>query len=214
LERFIERDQILVSVGRNRDGIVERELDDVSASALIAASARRVDEDAAHCAGGDGEKVRAIVPADLRDVDEAQVGLVDECRRLERVAATLASHVVAREAVQLGVDERNQSIECILIAAAPGQQKRRRCGQVGGDGAYLTAPSRPRCTKPCPVCAFASGEAEMAVVTAAWVLGAAMVSTGDAAAAPPAHLQLAGRARVFAEAVVTAALHSQESPSC
>jgi hypothetical protein len=46
------------------------------------ACARGVDEDASHDLSGQREKVHAIVPVDIVDVDETQIGLVDEGRAL------------------------------------------------------------------------------------------------------------------------------------
>jgi len=74
---------------------------------LAAARARRVHQDAAHRARRHREEVRPVLPVDLADVDHPQVRLVDERRRLEGRAGPFAGHVVAREAVQLAVDERH-----------------------------------------------------------------------------------------------------------
>jgi hypothetical protein len=86
-----------------------------------------VDEDAAHDLRGDGVEVRAALPPGLRAVlpGEPQVRLVDERRRLERVARPLAAHLPARDAAQLGVDERGQPVERRGVAPAPVREQLR-----------------------------------------------------------------------------------------
>jgi hypothetical protein len=43
----------------------------------------------------------AVLPPDVLRVDEAQIGFVDEGRRLEAVAGALAGHAALRDAVEL-----------------------------------------------------------------------------------------------------------------
>ena len=91
-----------------------------------------VHEDVPHHASRHGEEMRAIVPGHLRRVDEPDIRLVDERRRLEAVPRALARHAAPRDLVQLPVDERNQSLEGGLVAFAPLQQQvGNRRGMVG-----------------------------------------------------------------------------------
>ena len=66
--------------------------------------------------------MRPVLPLDVFDVDEPQVGLVDERRGLKRVAGPLVAHVPSRNPAQLVVDERDELIEGGLLSASPGQQ--------------------------------------------------------------------------------------------
>jgi hypothetical protein len=50
-----------------------------------------------------------------------------------------ARHVPMGKAVQFVVDGRNQTIECTLLAAAPGQQELRRGRSFGGNGSLSYA---------------------------------------------------------------------------
>jgi hypothetical protein len=57
------------------------------------------DKDATHHTSGHGQKVRAILPAHLADLDKAKIGLVDQGRRLQHVLGSLTGHVSAGETV-------------------------------------------------------------------------------------------------------------------
>ena len=95
----------------------------VAATLLIVPRARVVHEDAAHHARGHGEEMRAVVPRDRLPVDQADVGLVDERRRLEAVPDALARHAASRDPVELVMDERNQALEGALVALPPFEQE-------------------------------------------------------------------------------------------
>ena len=71
-----------------------------------------VDEDPPHDLCGDTKEMRPILPIDLALVDESQVHLVDERRRLQGVARPLVTKLARGNAAQLGVDEWQQLIEC------------------------------------------------------------------------------------------------------
>jgi hypothetical protein len=73
--------------------------------------------------------MRTVVPLDRFSVDQADKGLVDECRRLEAMSHALSGHAATRDPVELLVDERNQSLEGARIALAPFEQQ---CGDSGG----------------------------------------------------------------------------------
>jgi hypothetical protein len=64
--------------------------------------------------------VRTILPAHPLHVDEAKVGLVHQCRGLQRVAHALASHEAACNTAKLVMDERHERLEGCLVSSAPG----------------------------------------------------------------------------------------------
>jgi hypothetical protein len=82
-----------------------------------------IDQHAAHDPGCHGKEVLSVVPLDALDVDESQIGLVDEGGWLERVSTALMAHVLTRDPPQFLVHEWNELIEGGLIAVAPGQQQ-------------------------------------------------------------------------------------------
>ena len=69
-----------------------------------------VDENAAHGLRGHTEEVGSVLPRNPTLIHEPQVGLVDQCRSLERVIGALSSQVAAGEAPQLRVDEGHQPV--------------------------------------------------------------------------------------------------------
>ena len=70
--------------------------------------------------------MRAILPLNLLHLDEPQIRLVDERRRLQRVPDPLTLHVARRQTAQLLVHERQQRVERIGFAPVPGEEQRRR----------------------------------------------------------------------------------------
>ena len=95
------------------------------AAAMFAAqfAARVVDENAAHGLGGGGEEVAAAVPVPLFPwADQAQVRLVDQGRRLQRLAGLLTCHPLGREPAQLVVHQRQELRRGTSIALPDGVQ--------------------------------------------------------------------------------------------
>ena len=84
-----------------------------------------VHQDAAHQPRGHREEVRAVLPRHVVRIDQPQIGLVDERRRLEAVPDALAGHAAPRDLVELVMDERNQLLEGGFIALAPREEERR-----------------------------------------------------------------------------------------
>jgi hypothetical protein len=85
--------------------------------------ARVVHEDAPHHLRGDAEEVGAVLPLHAALVHQAQVGLVHERRRLERVLRGLAAHRPRRAPPQLGVHLGQQPVASCLIAGPPGDEE-------------------------------------------------------------------------------------------
>jgi hypothetical protein len=80
-----------------------------SASALAGhAIASVVEEDAAHDLCRYSKKVRTILPPRTCLAYQPQVGLVDQCRGLERVPRPLTPHVPVRDLAQFPLDKRQQ----------------------------------------------------------------------------------------------------------
>ena len=62
----------------------------------------------------------AIVPLNPIQIDESQVGLVDQGGCLQRMPRTFAAQLPLSQSAQLFMDERNQLLECRLVALTPG----------------------------------------------------------------------------------------------
>jgi hypothetical protein len=82
-------------------------------------AARVVNEDPAHDLRRNPEEVPVILPVDGVLFDEPEVCLVNERGGLQRVAPTFAAKLSKGDPTPFGVDERQQSIERISIAATP-----------------------------------------------------------------------------------------------
>jgi hypothetical protein len=52
-------------------------------------------------------------------LDEPEVCLIDQSRRLQRVANTFSTHVAMGQPAQLLIDEWHQALECRLISSTP-----------------------------------------------------------------------------------------------
>lgn len=96
-----------------------------------------VHEDAAHDASGQREEMCAVVPRDVLRVDQPEIRLVDERRRLETVSRTLSCHTAPRDPVELPMDERNQSLEGTLVALPPFEKQPGDLRGVVGNAAIL-----------------------------------------------------------------------------
>ena len=82
-----------------------------------------IDEDLAHGRRGHGQEVRAVREVGLLLAREAEISLVQQCGRLQRVTGTLPPHVVMSQPSQLFVDQPGQLFERGPIPLAPGRQQ-------------------------------------------------------------------------------------------
>src|SRR6266513_471315 len=78
-----------------------------------------VNHDAPHQLRGHCDKVAPALPDRLRIIDQSQVGLVENCGGLQRVAGALPAHVMVGEPVQFGLHQREQFLQRSLVSAAP-----------------------------------------------------------------------------------------------
>jgi hypothetical protein len=92
----------------------------------IAFRPRGIHQNAAHHPRRHRDEMHAILPLDLGDLNQPEIRLVDQGGCLQRMVATFVTHVPARDAVQLLVDERQQAVECVLFTSTPRQQQGRR----------------------------------------------------------------------------------------
>jgi hypothetical protein len=84
--------------------------------------------------------VGAVLPAHPPLVDELEERLVDQRRRLQRVALALAAEVPPGQQLQLAADERQQAVERRAVAIAPGDEQVRdlpRGGWLGVQRSFL-----------------------------------------------------------------------------
>src|SRR5205814_612227 len=132
-----ERYQILSGLISHGEALVERDSDGIAAALLISPRAGVIDEYTAHDARGDGKKVRAVLPRDVLRGNQPQIGLIDERRRLQTVPDGLMTDVLPRDAMELVVDQRDQSIERALVPLAPFEEQSGDFGLRGRQGLIL-----------------------------------------------------------------------------
>ena len=113
-----------------------------AAAFLRSAIARVVDQDAPHHARGQAEEIGAAGPAlDLLH-DEAQVGLVHQCSRLQRMAGTLARELAAGQALELVVDNGKKRVQRGGITGPRCTQLLRDIDCAGHRGSHLGRPEQ------------------------------------------------------------------------
>ena len=78
-----------------------------------------IDQNAPHDAGGDGEKVGAILPVHEPGVYEPDIGIVDQRRSVETPLCVVPADILPRHASQVIVNKRGQSVEGARVASAP-----------------------------------------------------------------------------------------------
>src|SRR6185295_12424175 len=88
------------------------------------ALARVVEQDAAHQLRRHTVELRPVLPPDVL-IDQLEIGLVDEGRRLQQMPRTLTFEVPARGLMQLRVDDGNERFKRLPVAIAPRDQELR-----------------------------------------------------------------------------------------
>lgn len=99
-------------------GLVQGDLDVITAALLAFFAFGMVDEDLAHGPGGDGDEMGAALPGDA-GVDQLEEGLVDQGGGLQSMAGILAAHVFIRQLPQVVVHQWHEFIQRLGITGAP-----------------------------------------------------------------------------------------------
>ena len=125
-ERIVERNEVVLLQGWQLVDVIETDVNRTAATFLALPAACRLHQDPSHHLRRQSEEVRAIPPFDAIDVDQPQVRLVHQRRRLQRMIRPLLAHIAPGETVELVVDQRHQSREGRSVALAP------RSEELGG----------------------------------------------------------------------------------
>src|ERR1019366_2282371 len=94
-------------------------------------TSRPVEQDAPHHLRRYGKEVRAVLPIDVVDVDQLQVGFMHERRGLDRISRAFIPHETPGQASKLVINARRQPLERVLVFARPGAQKLSRFRTFG-----------------------------------------------------------------------------------
>jgi hypothetical protein len=103
-----------------------------------------IDEHEAHRTGGDPGKVEFVSPPLLvliLAIDQAQVRLLNQLRRLQRLVAVLTVHQAARDAAEVLIDVGEQFFASRGFASRAGAEQAGGLGDVVGHGG--SSPGRP-----------------------------------------------------------------------
>ena len=92
--------------------------------------ARRVHQNAAHHLCADRKEMRLAFQSHVLNVDQFQVDLMHQGRRLQDGLFALPIHEIYGQAVKFLVNARRERIERSRIAAGPCEQKLRRIGDL------------------------------------------------------------------------------------
>ena len=84
-----------------------------------------VQQNMPHDLGGDCEEMGTVLPINILDVDQLQVGLVDQGGCLQGVPGALVPQLVPGDALQGAIDARRQLLKSVSVASRPGAQKLR-----------------------------------------------------------------------------------------
>src|SRR4029077_3199809 len=85
---------------------------------------RIVNQDLAHLPRRHRQKVRAILSVERRLLaDKPQIGFMNQRCALQCVSRTFLFEMVVCDVAQFLVDQGNQSLESLLVASSPAQQK-------------------------------------------------------------------------------------------
>jgi hypothetical protein len=123
LERFVDGDQAVIGGCRGEVELVELDALAITAVFLATFVASVFDEDAAHGFGGGGEKVAAVLPALwLFNVNQPQIGFVNERSGLQCVPGVFIGHARTGEPSQLVIDDWQQLGRGFRVAIANGHQ--------------------------------------------------------------------------------------------
>jgi hypothetical protein len=82
-----------------------------------------IDEDLAHQRARQRKEVGPVLQRHAVDIDESQVDLMNERRRLQCVSRRFTPEMAARDAAKLLIHDREQAVERRGVSLAPGQQQ-------------------------------------------------------------------------------------------
>jgi hypothetical protein len=90
---------------------------------MKATGASVINKNAAHQPGRDAKEMRAVFPPHTFRTGQPNECFVDERGRLKSVFAPLSRHVASSQPPEFGLDERQQVLERLRIAVAPGSKQ-------------------------------------------------------------------------------------------
>lgn len=124
-QRRVEVQQIGRAILEGHQRGIQRLTGRAAPALLRATASGMIHQDAPHRLGSGTVKVRSVVPARLILPGQPHEGLVNECRRLKRVTASLLPHGCLGQIVKFVVDQRRKSFPGLAMTATGLGQKLR-----------------------------------------------------------------------------------------
>src|SRR5262245_51080377 len=125
VERVVERHHVCRLAFGDFECLSEQDPLRAAPAFLVAARSREVHENAPHQSRRHRKKMGAVLPLHLFEIDQPQVGFVDERCRLKRMAWPFGRHLSQRQPSQLLVDDRHELLQRVLVAVFPRSEERR-----------------------------------------------------------------------------------------
>ena len=123
VEGLVQGQQHRLRLGHAELQVIEADAQPVATAFDAPLAAGVLDEDAAHGLGRRGEEVPPAVPVlRLLHVHQPQVGVVDQGRRLQRLARRFLRKALGGQLAQLVVDQRQQLLGRAGVAGLDGGQ--------------------------------------------------------------------------------------------
>ncbi len=110
-------------MSRNHQRFIEIHALRAASTLGVPSGAGIIHQDAAHEPSADREEMSTVVPLDVLNVDEPEIGFVDQRGGLQSVAATLVHQAALRDLAQLRINQDKDSLQSVAISAAPGSQQ-------------------------------------------------------------------------------------------
>ena len=85
-----------------------------------------------------GNEMRTVLPVHTFPIDQPDIRLVDQCRRLQRVSRLLLPHVVRRQAVKLLIHKGCQLLQRFLVSVGPRAQAQATLQVPSSDAARIS----------------------------------------------------------------------------
>ena len=114
-ERVIKGDHLIRLLGGHRVRVVQTDRFCSAAAFVGLTPPSRVNQNASHRARGDGHEVRAVLVFDALNVDELEIGLVDQRRGRQCVIEAFVREVSMSPSSQLRVDQREECVERVAL---------------------------------------------------------------------------------------------------
>ncbi len=105
---LIQRENFLIALWGKGDGFIEFDATGAAAPLLAFPLPGVIHQDSAHRLSADGEKMGAPLPIYPRLIDQPQIRLMHQGRRLEGMVSPLVAEMPGREGFEFIVDKRHQ----------------------------------------------------------------------------------------------------------